>query len=182
MTNLDPKHLDELVAELRIHGWKMNMRWPDMAADAITALRAQLDQAQQDLNAEEMRGNAERQELRTHIDRERAATIEAAAKACEACAPDPAGGAASHTNSMRVIAFDCRNKVAKLHTDATRAAMDAIRREGYEAGVRKERAKSDELANAARGLADCCQLGEDADWEEGEDPLSALRAILAARS
>lgn len=210
MTTLDPKHLDAVVERQRqiailhrgiIDSHKDTIRGPlslseadhreliadaTRAADTITALRAQLDQTQQDLTAEEMRGNAERQELRAQIDRERAATIEAAAKVADSAGMSlkPAAGWAERdvvwweTGGLDHI-LAATDAIRALHTDATRAAMDAIRREGYEAGAGEERAKSADLANAARDLADCCQLGEDADWEEGEDPLSALRAVLA---
>lgn len=186
MTNLDPKHLDALVAEFQTgricaeNGEKCRaMDEPSgcrcaMAADAITALR-------------------------TQIDRERAATIEAAAQwhmdriaeanrqiaenneylAREGLTHSEANERCRETVWNSRVAI---RAIRAMHTDATRAAMDAIRREGYEAGVREEMAKSADLANAARDLADCCQLGDDADWTEGEDPLSALRAIIAARS
>lgn len=128
-------------------------------------------------------GDIMRTALRAQIDRERAATIEAADKKLMGAARQIKSvidlydmrGAARNTMMRAVQTIESR----ALHTDDTRAAMDAIRREGYEAGVAAERAKSADLANAARDLADCCQLGEDADWEEGEDPLSALRAVLA---
>ena len=125
--------------------------------------------------------------LRAQIDRERAATIEAAAKVAESAGMSlkPAAGWAERdvvwweTGGLDHI-LAATDAIRALHTDATRAAMDAIWREGYEAGAVVERAKSADLANAARDLADCCQLGEDEDWEEGEDPLSELRAVLAA--
>ena len=163
MTNIDPKHLDALDAKLASQiGDDVQVIFNHeylfkQARDTITALRAENDRLSNLWQIEHDHAAA----LRVQIDRERAATIEAAVAMAEA------------------EGFLSVQQIRALHTDATRAAMDAIRREGYEAGVREERAKSADLANAARDLADCCQLGEDADWEEGEDPLSALRAVLA---
>jgi len=36
------------------------------------------------------------------------------------------------------------------------------------------------LIDAAKYLAGCCQLGEDADWEEGDDPLAQVNAAIRA--
>lgn len=75
--------------------------------------------------------------LRAQIDRERAATIEAAVKACEAVAGNwSCGHMPPHCDCARDVEqwHFAADEVRALHTDATRAAMDAIRREGYEAG------------------------------------------------
>jgi len=198
MTNLEPKHIDALVERQRqiailhrgiIESHKDTIRGPlslsvaehreliadaSRAADTITALRAENDRLSNLWQIEHDHATA----LRAQIDRERAATIEAAGRVAwpHPWQPDHLLASASY------VLFCAANHIRALHTDATRAAMDAIWREGYEAGAVVERAKSADLANAARDLADCCQLGEDADWEEGEDPLSELRAVLAARS
>lgn len=206
MTNLDPNHIDALVERQRqiailhrgiIQSHKDTIRGPlslseadhreliadaSRAAGAITALRSENDRLSNLWQIEHDHAAA----LRAQIDRERAATIEAAAKVADSAGMSlkPAAGWAERdvvwweTGGLDHI-LAATDAIRALHTDATRAAMDAIRREGYEAGAGEERAKSADLANAARDLADCCQLGEDADWEEGEDPLSALRAVLA---
>ena len=176
MTNLDPKHLDALDAKLASQiGDDVQVIFNHeylfkQAREAITALRAENDRLSNLWQIEHDHATA----LRAQIDRERAATIEAAAKMAwqHEFQPDYLMNA--------VMLFRAAAAIRALHTDATRAAMDAIWREGYEAGAVVERAKSADLANAARDLVDCCQLGEDADWEEGEDPLSELRAALAA--
>lgn len=36
-----------------------------------------------------------------------------------------------------------------------------------------------DLLAALEVLVDCCQLGDDADWKEGEDPIAAARAAIA---
>lgn len=91
-------------------------------AATITALRAENDRLSNLWQIEHDHATT----LRAQIDRERAATIEAAAEVIDTCnaeGPYQAIGAAS--------------RIRALHTDATRAAMDVIRREGYEAGVRE---------------------------------------------
>lgn len=67
-----------------------------------------------------------------------AAAYVVAADACKACAPSPAGGPSSRTNSMRVIAFDCASSVRCLTPAHAQAALDKLlaeaRLEGWRAG------------------------------------------------
>lgn len=172
MTNLDPKHLDALTLFLGKTARRMSFQSRDPAgakkcqdaADTITALRAQ-------------------------IDRERAATIEAATqwhmdRIAEANRQIAENNEylAKHGLTDSEANERCREKVwnsivairaiRALHTDATRAAMDAIRREGYEAGVR----------DAAKL---CVSLRKEADRPEAEavgcmDCASAILALAAS--
>lgn len=132
MTNLDA--LTDELRETAIgcdHMVEFGLR--DMctsAADAITALRAENDRLSNLWQIEHDHATA----LRAQIDRERAATIEAAAKAINDRGAEEQRnfGLGRETQNF----YRARDIVRALHTDATRAAMDAIRREGYEAGVR----------------------------------------------
>lgn len=133
MTNLDPKHLDAQVAELRDWGNYL----ADEAAAAITALRAENDMLSNLWQIEHDHATA----LRAQIDRERAATIEAAARTCWAQVKRRADQIANSNVpdqqrarwvAGRIQAELLAKAVEAMHTDATRAAMDAIRREARE--------------------------------------------------
>lgn len=123
MTNLDPKHLDALDAEAA------KADFADYGADLADLIQRQ---------------RATITALRAQIDRERAATIEAAAGVCDLAAYRHRDDAARfragtdphhYRRALAAVADKAAQSIRALHTDATRAAMDAIRREGYEAAI-----------------------------------------------
>lgn len=154
MTNLDPKHIDALVD--RVMKISMDLGFPSTTTmdsalarelcATITALRAENDRLSNLWQIEHDHATA----LRAQIDRERAATIEAAASWCETHTMEiPMDhkkrryrlySAGEPTEGGVYEGMGYAAAIRELHTDATRAAMDAIRRDGYEAGV-KEAAK-----------------------------------------
>ena len=134
MTNLDPKHLDALDAKLASQiGDDVQVIFNHeylfkQARDTITALRAENDRLSNLWQIEHDHATA----LRAQIDRERAATIEAAVRRIE-----PAANADDLPKSVLRMA---QGSIRALRTDATSAAMDAIRREAREQALREAKA------------------------------------------
>jgi hypothetical protein len=77
---------------------------------------------------------------------ETAAAYERAAQEAHKNTPAPAGGPFSHTNTARVTAIDIENEIRALATPYQSAALDAVRAEAREQGMR-------EAANVIRGVS-----------------------------
>lgn len=130
MTNLDPKHLDALVERQRqiailhrgiIESHKDTIRGPVSLSEA----------EQRELIADAVRAAEAITALRAQIDRERAATIEAAGLAVadtEIGYYDGISGDWRAYTGPVILSKACAS-IRALHADATRAAMDAIRQE-----------------------------------------------------
>ena len=135
MTTIDPKHLDALVERQRqiaiLHRGIIESH-----KDAIRGPLSLSEAEHRELIADASRAADTITALRAQIDRERAATIEAAAKVADSAGMSlkPAAGWAERdvvwweTGGLDHI-LAATDAIRALHTDATRAAMDVIRRE-----------------------------------------------------